>query len=361
MRFNLKKIQWTKFPMWLWIIVGILVVIRIALPFIGLHVINSALASKLGEYDGRIKDFDLSLYRGAYQLQDLEIRKKNSNLEPILSAKEIDISLAWRRIFSGKISIDVDVDRLIVRIMDSDKKEKKQTGTEEKGWQDALNTVVPISVESLKIKNSAFYFMNNDSSVPLPVQIEGIYGTAEDLQSRTRKPADSLSPFSIEGFVQGHSKLKLMGKIDALAKLPRLDVQYSLVSFHPRTVNALLLTYLPLDLTTGEISIYGEAATSKGEVKGYINVFLKEVDVVAPDQKLISLKHLFIEAATAVANWILKSKEQKTVAAHIPFSRHAGKFDIGYGEAFASAIANRSEPLKKGFDGSISLKDIEKE
>jgi len=359
MTFNLKKFSFRAVPIWLWVIICLLVIIRITLPYIGLHVINWALANKLGQYQGSIQDFDLSLYRGAYQLERLEIKKKNTNLAPILSVLELDLSLAWRTLFSGKISGDVNLDRLVVRIMDSEKEEKKQNGTDEAGWQEALNYIVPISIESLKLRNSAFYFTNNDLKVPLPLQIEGIYGHAEDLQSRARKPSESLSPFYLEGLLQGHAKLKLAGKLDALAKPPRFEGTFSLEDFHPKSVNALLLSYVPLDLTSGDISVYGETATAKGEVKGYVNLFLKDVDVIAPDQKILSFKHFLVEIVSAFANWILQTKNEKVLAAHVPFSRTNGKFDVNYGEAFSSAVKNKREPLKKGFDHSISLKNIE--
>lgn len=358
MPLNLKKLQLGRFPKWLWITILILVVIRLALPYVGLYTINWALANKMGTYDGRIQDFDLSLYRGAYQLQGLQIKKKNSDLPPILAVKEIDLSIAWRTLLSGKIAADVQIDRMVVRLMDSDKKEKKQLGDDEPGAEDAAKAIIPVSVESVVVKNSAFYFTNNDLKIALPVQIESIYGKVEDLLTRARGLSESISPFELEGFAMGHSQIKIDGKVDALATPIRLDVNFSLVEFHPKSVNALLLSYLPLDLTSGEISLYGETAMSKGNVIGYINLFLKDVDVVAPDQKLLGVKHFFIEVISAAANWILKNKE-KVLAAHIPFSKTGEKFDVKYGEAFSSAIENRKEPLKKGFDNSISLKNLE--
>lgn len=358
MSLNLPKLHLSRFPKWLWITILVLVVIRLALPYIGLHTINWALANKMGTYDGRIQDFDLSLYRGAYQLQGLQIKKKDSDLPPILAVNEIDLSIAWRTLFSGSIAADVQIDRAVVRLMDSDKKEKKQLGNDEPGAKEAIKVIIPILVESVVIKNSAFYFTNNDLKIALPVQIESIYGKAEDLISLSNKPSESLSPFELEGFAMGHSQIKLNGKVDVLADPLRLDVNFSLVEFHPKSVNALLLSYLPLDLTSGAISIYGETAMAKGELKGYVNLFLKDVDVVAPDQKLLGVKHFFFEIISAAANWILKNKE-KVLAAHIPFSRVGGKFDVKYGEAFSSVIENKKDPLKKGFDNSISLKNIE--
>jgi hypothetical protein len=354
------KLKIGRAHMWFWIVVAVLILIRLALPYIGLYTINWALANKLGTYDGHVQDFDLKLYRGAYTLQGLVIQKKESNLEPLLTIAEIDLSLAWRTLLTGKITTDLELNRMVLRLLDSDKKEKKQLGNDESGWQDALKVLVPISVESLKLQNSAVYFANNDMKTVIPVHIENIDGFAEDLQTRTRLPAESLSPFEFTGIAEDHAKLKIEGKIDALSKTPRFDIDYSLVAFHPKSINSLLLTYLPLDLTSGELSLYGETAMTKGDLEGYINIFLKDVDVIAPDQKIVSFKHLLIEIATAFANWILKSKDNKVVAAHIPFSRHGGKFDIKYGEALKSAIENKSNPMKHGFENTISLENLEK-
>ena len=159
--------------------------------------------------------------------------------------------------------------------------------------------------------------------------------------------------------LQEHANIKANGKIDILAKAPRADVNFSMIKFHPDTINQMLLTYLPIDLTNGELSIYGEAATSHDELKGYANVFMKDVDVIAPQQELQSVKHFFYEIIGAFGNWLLQNNKNKTVAAHIPFSRSHGKFDIGTSEAFWSAVKNKSEELKPGFDHSVSLANLE--
>ena len=71
------------------------------------------------------------------------------------------------------------------------------------------------------------------------------------------------------------------------------------------------------------------------------------------------MKHFFIEIASAFGNWLLKNNKTDMVAAHIPFSRSHGKFDIGASEAFWSAIDNKSEQLKPGLENAISLSNIE--
>ena len=56
---------------------------------------------------------------------------------------------------------------------------------------------------------------------------------------------------------------------------------------------------------------------------------------------------------------MLENNKTKMVAAHIPFSRENGKFDIGSSEAFWSAIKNKVDEIKPGFENSITLATIE--
>lgn len=54
------------------IILGILVCVRIAMPYVILHYANDKLANLKGYY-GHIEDIDLNLYRGAYVINDIFI------------------------------------------------------------------------------------------------------------------------------------------------------------------------------------------------------------------------------------------------------------------------------------------------
>ena len=64
-----KFLHKSKISLWAWSIIILLIVVRLLLPIFGLWSINWALAHKLGKYSGRIEDFSLSLYRGAYEFQ----------------------------------------------------------------------------------------------------------------------------------------------------------------------------------------------------------------------------------------------------------------------------------------------------
>ena len=56
------------------IIIGVLIALRLALPYIVLKYVNKTLAN-IKEYYGHVEDIDIALIRGAYIIKDLKLVK----------------------------------------------------------------------------------------------------------------------------------------------------------------------------------------------------------------------------------------------------------------------------------------------
>lgn len=357
-----------KWKPWLIGLVGFLILLRMILPIIGLRVVNWALENKLGSYEGHIEDFDLALYRGSYQLQGLEIRKKQSLLPPLLRVKEIDLQIAWRPlIFQKEIAAHVSLDQAQLQFVDSQKGGSKQLGMQDsvnktKGlkpsWKAALDIIIPMNIETLNINHSEVLFRNTDLKRALPVHLSQIDFHAENLRTRP-STENSLSPVWGHGIFQDHAYFQIKGLYDALAPEMRGDFKIQLSHFKMETANTLLMAYIPIDITKGNLSAYSEVAFSNRRAEGYAKVFLKDADIIAPKQKYISPKHFGYEILSAMGNWLLKNNKSKKIAVHVPFEAEANKWNIDGKKAFWSALRNWLDELKPGFDQSISLSKLE--
>src|SRR3982751_5618584 len=99
------------------VIVIILVIIRVALPFIVLHYANKALAEMPGYY-GHVQDIDISLIRGAYQLNNMFINKLDSANQmqtTLFKVETIDLSIEWRALIHGSIVGELVFQRPMLR------------------------------------------------------------------------------------------------------------------------------------------------------------------------------------------------------------------------------------------------------
>ena len=98
---------------------------------------------------------------------------------------------------------------------------------------------------------------------------------------------------------------------------------------------------------------------SSGQIDGYVNLFLKDGDIIAPRQQFTSFKHFSYEILSAVGYWFLKNNQTKKIATHLEFEKKNNQWDIDGSKAFWSAVRNRTDDLKPGIENSVSLKNIE--
>jgi hypothetical protein len=308
-------------------------------------------------YQGHVQDLDLSLYRGAYQLEGFEIKKRNSKEEPLLAVREIDLSIAWRALMQKRLTMDVTIDEGKVRFLDSEDKSKKQTGLDEpkNNWYAVFDTIIPIKIETLKMHNSAITFDNHDLKIGMPLKLDKMELEAKDLRSRK---SDELSPVKFTALLQDHAPIKVNGHLDILKEFPEGDFDAEVAHFKIPTVNNFLRAYVPIDITQGEFSLYGEMVSQNKVIKGYAKLFLKDTDVIAPKQKYTGPKHFFMEIGGAIANYFLKNPKTKDIAFRFPFEYDHGKLNANFMEAFWSAVRNSQKEenhLKPGIDKALSF------
>lgn len=345
-------------PRWLLNLLIIVIAIRALVPVVGLYGINWALRSKIKNYSGSVQDFDLSLYRGAYQLKGFEIHKIGSLNPPLVSLDEVNLSLSWGALLRGEINANVSMDRLIVHLIDSDK-ENEMDDSKDEGWNKIFSILIPISIEGFKITNSEVHLQNNFFATPAYVHLTHIFFNARDLKNKKNLEGPVISPFIAYGRLQGKTPLLLSGKVDLLSDPPRFDADFSVKKFELSSINNFLRAYIPLDITHCTTSLFAEIASSQGISKGYVKVFFHDADVISNEQNFVSFQHFRNEIPTAFINLILKNSKNQNFAFYLPFEKKDEKFDIDGSTAFWSAVQNRFEELVPQIDHSISLSSLE--
>lgn len=108
-------------------------------------------------------------------------------------------------------------------------------------------------------------------------------------------------------------------------------------------------------MASARLIFYSEATAYQGNIDGHAKVFLHDANIIATDQKFISLKHFFYEIIIAFSNWYLKNEDTKNVAAKIPFHSRNGKFNIDSSDAFWNAVENKFDALQPEIEHSQEL------
>jgi len=343
------------------LLIGVLVVIRIFLPVGIKYGINWYLDKKLSTYQGRIEDLDLAFYRGAYQIEGLKIWKRSLGEEtPLVSITRIDISLAWRALFRGKVLGDLKITEPKINLVDSAEKKKDQFG-EDEDWKAIVARLVPIEIESLKINDGEVRFLNRDFKVPIELLVDQIEISATNIRNTERKKEALPSEVNVTARLQKDATAHLKGRMDAVSRVPAFDLNFSLKDLNLVKFNKFFVAYGPFTFTSGNLSVFSEVATKDNQVAGYVKPFIEKADIVDSKEKYISPKHVLYEMGLAIANLVVRDFRQKNAATKIEFKGNAKDPEINKWGAFWSAIENGfGTALKERIEGSVSLKDVPK-
>ncbi|WP_413558286.1 DUF748 domain-containing protein [Bdellovibrio sp. HCB209] len=345
----------------IWIVLILLIVVRIFLPTGIKYGINWYMGNKMESYKGKIEDFDLALYRGAYSMQGLKIWEKvKDEKTPLIYIKDIDLSLAWRGIFEGKLLGDLTVDGMKLDLIDSEDKKKKQLGTGE-DWKTVVGKLVPIELESFRMVNSEVHLYNKDFKVPVDVVLDKISIAATNIKNTDN--SKELLPSTVEASarLQKSGIVTAGAKLNLLSKIPAFESKLSMKDLDVTKLNDFFLGYGPFTFTSGKFSIVGEVSTREGNIKGYMKPFFENLDVIDPKEKFDSPKRFFFEVGLAMSNLILRNSDNKAVATTIEFEGATKGPDIDSWGAFWGSLRNGFvEALQKTIDNTISIKDVPK-
>ena len=91
-------------------LIVVLICLRLAVPYVLKTYVNRQLNSS-SDYGGSVGDITVSLWRGAYQIHQVNIFQRNGKVQvPLFSASELDLSLQWSELIHGKLVSKIVMD-----------------------------------------------------------------------------------------------------------------------------------------------------------------------------------------------------------------------------------------------------------
>ena len=348
-----------------------------ALFMIGRATLPSYLLKKTNEYLGsfsptyalHLDDMDLSFIRGAYEFEGVKGTLKDKSKKEFLSIKEVDVSIAWREFFKGRIVTDIIVDDVDFVVI----KDIKKLSTPKKSRNETTDFLFPLKIEKVELRRSSIT-LDEYKSIDGKgrMRISDINGYITNLRPENDMP---LSRFDLSANVLDSSKIKIDGSLNQLQRPMAWTVDGEMKKVDLRQFNPLLLDKLPLTFTKGTMDLYAEAQSKNGVVRGYVKPFMNDLDIVKNEgEDFKGVKHFGVEILTAVGNFILRDESKSRSVATVVNFTYDKKFDVQVGDAVKKAIKHgtadkededeQKDIIKRGIEGrygEVGGSDVEAE
>lgn len=346
-------------------VIGVLIIFRLFLPTIVLHYVNKQL-SQLEEYYGHVDDIDIRLWRGAYVIDEIEIRKKEKlendvkDTIPFFTAKEVDLSVQWRALFEGKVVAEIIVEKPTLNFVQGAHKDE-DVKADTADFRELIDDLVPLTINHFTINDAQIHYIDPNSSPKVDIFITELYVVAEDLTTNP-EPNDTL-PASVHAYGKTYGgRFDFSARLDALADNPTFDMNAEISKLDMVGLNDFLRAYGNFDVKKGEFNLYTEFAAKEGRFGGYVKPLMKDLDIVQWEKEEGNFPQILWETIVAGGAELIQNQKEDQVATKVTIENTFENPDIGVWGAVSYVLRNAFlQALYPAIDNTIDINDLENE
>lgn len=297
----------------LFLLVALLVAFRIYLPTLVINYVNKVLADLPG-YRGHVEDIDIALFRGAYVIKELSLKKVEAETEiPFINLPKTDISIEWKSLFKGKIVSEILLFEPTLNYVLEDQEGEEVAESED--WYKALTDLVPIDINHLEMHDGKFSFIVAGSDPPINLDINNLELWADNLRNVEAEKQTLPSPMKLTGTSIGNGNLTIEGKLNLIRDIPDADISMVLENVDLKALNAFSSHYASLDFEQGRFDLFSEIAIADGFMTGYIKPMLIDSKLIGKEEKF---GEKLWEGFVGFFKFALKNHGTNTLASKVP-------------------------------------------
>src|SRR5690606_20367619 len=207
------------------IIIGLLLVLiiaRAALPSLVKRYVNKQL-NELPGYTGQVADIDIGLWRGAYVIDQLTLKKRSDTSSyPFLQIARCDLSIEWRSLWKGRLVSEIILDRPVVHILQETADLSKEPSKDH--WTETVKALMPITINRLQVNQGTFRYLDRTASPDVDLHVDSLQLMALNM-ANVEAQADGLpSTVTLRGTSIGGGQLEANMKANLLKEIPDLNM-----------------------------------------------------------------------------------------------------------------------------------------
>ncbi len=328
---------------WLLAIVVLLVLARLALPYLVKSYLNRHM-DRMGDYHGQIDDVGIHLWRGAYSVEGLRVVKVSDKVPvPLFAARHTDIAVSWRALSHGRVRGKVEFTHAALNFVDGGDAGDGQSG---KGvnWRAQLQMMVPMRLDEVAVHDSTVTFHNFVSRPRVDLEMTDVDGTITNLTNADRRKRRRVATVQATAKVLRDAPLQVKASIDPLERSGDFAMELRVTGIQLTRLNDLARAYANLDFAGGSGDFVMELEARDGQLDGYAKPLLHDVRIFSWKQDVEQDKknplRIAWEAVAQGVTLLFKNQQHDQFATRVPISGRIDDKKLGTWAAIVGVLHN---------------------
>lgn len=352
------KILQTKKSRIFFAILMIILLIRIAMPYLMLQYVENSI-NQIPEYKVTIADLDVHFLKGSYVIKRLRLQKIRAHIPvPFFSARRIEFAIEWSALLKGALVSQIRIDQPHLNfVIDPNGNEQQLTISAQ--WRDIVKAIFPLYINHMVVHNGELSFRSFTSKPPFNLYFKQVNAELTNLRNVTKSSDKLPSSLNVKAQTMDGAPFNLQVDFDPFKKSPTFKLVSELKQMQVPAANNFLRHYTKLDIKQGSFSLYVEVAAANGKVNGYAKPLIKNLQVTEPNKNDLSpIEALYKGAVQVIAN-ILENPETKKVATKVNIYGNIDDPDMSIWSIISNLLKNAFiQALLPQIDHSVKMKDV---
>lgn len=339
------------------ILVALLIGLRAALPWIVKSYVNKTL-DEMPEYAGSIGDVDIKLWRGAYQIQDIDIIKTDGDVPvPFFSASNVEFSVQWKALFDGALVAEIEFFDPVVNFVNGPTEATSQVGVD-KPWLDVIKKLFPLDINRFEVNNGSIHYRDFHSRPKVDLVIDRIDALATNLTNSKRLSKTLVAKIDADGRIFKESKITLHTDLDPEPDKPTFNLDLKVEPVSLKKLNDFSEAYAAFDFEKGTMEVVIELAAKDGDLSGYVKPIFDDMAIVSLKEDSKNPLKLVWESMVAGVTRLFRNQPNNRFATKIPINGTLDNPKIGVFPTLGNILKNEFIRVFEGdFENTVTLED----
>jgi len=182
------------------------------------RLVERQMNERLKGYTATVRKLDFHPIGFAIDLFDVVLIQNANPDPPVMRIERLSANVEWSALIRARLVADFSLVRPVLYVdRDHLEAEKKDpTPVQDHGWQDALQAIYPLKINTFTIRDGDVTYVEKGQSEPL--RVSKLQARAQDIRNVRSQPGDYPSPLHVQAQIFDRGRLVVDGHADFLAE-----------------------------------------------------------------------------------------------------------------------------------------------
>ena len=337
------------------ILVAALIVVRAMLPSWARDYVNRKL-NEIEGYTGHVADVDIHLWRGAYSVNGVEIKKTGGRVPvPFFSAPMIDMSVQWKALFQGALVGEIHFERPKVNFVNAASKANSQAPLDEP-WMQKVRDLFPLKINRFTVNEGEIHYRDYSKKSDVDIVLDRLDVVGTNLTNSAKLSETLNANIEMKGRPLRKGNFKAEINLDPYAAKPTFAMKSEVDGIPLVALNDFAKAYARITFEKGTLRLATEMNSKQGNFRGYVEPVFDNMAIFDPSEDNESPIDFIWQGIVGGLTRLIRNHPKDRFGTRVPIS---GSFDDPAPAVMDTVWNVFRNAFVKAFEGQLKNDDID--